>query len=285
MNKLVSKNPVQRFKQGIQRFQNGGTYPNGTYYEKSQNGKIIERGRWQNGKQIPFQPVSSIPEITVIGKKRKRSGWSYGFDRSKEGIGDIATMQRKLKAEGYYADDENSNDDGKWGQSTENAYQRYLNKQKAMELPPEVVIPLTETKIIKPLEPAKPRMIITPQHPYSTQNLKIALGKNNNFQGLTDLVWGDYADDDNNFNAVFSRDMRKMFSKFGTKQDWLNNQQAIENALNISGRYRGTRAGDYGDLFRVLGTYGGFTNYINGYKIGGRLVSRNPIKRFKENRK
>lgn len=110
MNKLVTKNPVQRFKQGkkIQKMQNGGkpwagyytvgnwprtqtqiksnsftqTPENGTYYEKTEGGKVIERGYWQNGKQIPLKNIQSspvktitvqktLPEIIVIGNKSR----------------------------------------------------------------------------------------------------------------------------------------------------------------------------------------------------------------------
>ena len=205
MNKLVSKNPVQRFKQGkkIQKMQNAGTLSynedyeslmssspkaltkqaplslpkkfrykgniystyKGKVYNLDRNGHPISEatgfnlknvnGKWIN--QVPSSSQAIITKTTISPSKKvatapsktatpvvkkqsvvPRSGWSYGFDRSKEGIGDIAAMQRKLKAEGYYADNEDSKDDGKWGQSTENAYIRYLNKQKAMELPPEI---------------------------------------------------------------------------------------------------------------------------------------------------
>lgn len=124
--------------------------------DKSKNSSIDFLNSDQN--QRLLETMSSSGSSTTI-KPKSRSGWSYGFDRSKEGIGDIATMQRKLKAEGYYADDENSTDDGKWGQSTENAYKRYLAKQKAMELPQEVV---------KPVVPAI--TVQTPNFGYRTSN-------------------------------------------------------------------------------------------------------------------
>lgn len=293
MNKLVSKNPIQRFKQGIQRFQNGGIYPNGTYYEKSQNGKIIERGRWQNGKQVPFQPISSIPEITVIGKKRKRSGWSYGFDRSKEGIGDIATMQRKLKAEGYYADDENSADDGKWGQSTENAYKRYLAKQKAMELPPEVVPEIINADVAynksknNAVYSFSGKTLPTPDYGYYSPSSYGTLNPRwlktagaTNIEGFRNLV--------NNNNQL----KQDLLNRYG--ENW---EQHLFNAagVNANKRHFGRKSRRLINeaLQNIVDTLN--NNYMNKvreydqqyglYKQGGQLVSRNPIIRFKNKKK
>ena len=231
-----------------------------------------------------------------------RSGWSYGFDRSKEGIGDIAAMQRKLKAEGYYADDENSRDDGKWGQSTENAYKRYLAKQKAMELPPEVKIPdvvaptnsVVTSTVTPTVTPLKTALLTSNTRGSNDASLalKRVLGKNNNFQGLTNFVWNENNVYPDEYSRGIAMDLRNMFSKFGDKQSWLDNQEDIERALNISGTYRGTRAGDYGDLARALATYNGIKDgevyrFNTGlkYKTGGQLVSRNPITRFKNKKK
>lgn len=104
MSKLVSKNPVQRFKLGskIEKLQRGGwagyytvgnwpksgnystktttkqttiqTPQDGTYYEKTIGGKVVERGRWKNGKQIPIKETTinggQLPEV-VITEQRK----------------------------------------------------------------------------------------------------------------------------------------------------------------------------------------------------------------------
>jgi len=49
---------------------------------------------------------------------------------------------------------------------------------------------------------------------YYAKNLKQALGGNNNFSGLSNLVWKEYADDDDSFAANFSRDMRTRFGDY-----------------------------------------------------------------------
>lgn len=335
MQKLVSKNPIQRFKQGkkILKAQFGLGVPTtynsfGQYIQKSfdnfYDNKLMEQRRKEKQQQQK-QQSSTNKEIIPLGgiqklvsnhehnialsrmknsnklqpsstkqtiKSKPRSGWSYGFDRSKEGIGDIATMQRKLKAEGYYAADENSRDDGKWGQSTENAYKRYLAKQKAMELPPEVKVPTVPSVSSPTITPEQSKLnrsvISAPIHLNGLPKvLKENLGKNNNYNGLVNLIWGE--NDPNHILGGFSSDIKNMFSQYKTKQDWLDNQSAIEKALNISGRYRGTRGGDFGDLIRALATYNGIKDYevdkFNNslkHKSGGQLVSRNPIVRFKQ---
>ena len=105
MNKLVSKNPIQRFKLGqkIEKLQDGGwagyytvgnwpksrnystktttkqiavqTPQDRTYYEKTIGGKVVERGRWKNGKQIPIKETTinggQLPiEVIVTGQRK-----------------------------------------------------------------------------------------------------------------------------------------------------------------------------------------------------------------------
>lgn len=55
--------------------------------------------------------------------------------------------------------------------------------------------------------------------------------------------------------------MRTRFKNYGTQQSWLDNQAAIEKDLNISGRYRGTNTGDYGDLTNSMANWAGGYNY------------------------
>ena len=204
-------------------------------------------------------------------------------------------------------------EDDKWGNQSKTAlknyYNRWLEEQKAFEKPVEQkpTIQLPEA----PVAPTLQRQAISDYSNYA-QNLKQALGGNNNFSGLSNLVWKEYADDDNSFAANFSRDMRTRFKDYGTQQSWLDNQAAIEKDLNISGQYRGNRAGDYGDIANSMANWAGGYNYnidkqnqtltndynkkldyyntiidkykrtVGGYKIGGQLPSRNIVERFKQ---
>ena len=199
--------------------------------------------------------------------------------------------------------------DNAWGSQSSNAlnsvYQMWKAKKEA-DVAAESLRPKSTSSptIQLPQAPVMQRQAISDYSNYAS-NLKSALGNNNNFQGLSNLVWKEYADDDNSFAANFSRDMRTRFKNYNTQQSWLDNQAAIEKLLNISGRYRGSRSGDYGDLARSQASWAGkynqginkqnqeaLNNYdalinrykraIGGYKIGGQLVSRNPVKRFKQ---
>lgn len=194
--------------------------------------------------------------------------------------------------------------DNAWGgQSNEALQDLYKAWKEKQEIKPTTIENPSST-IQLPQAPVMQRQAISDYSNYAS-NLKSALGNNNNFQGLSNLVWKEYADDDNSFAANFSRDMRSRFNNYKTLQEWLNNQQAIENALNISGRYRGSRSGDFGDIARSQASWAGGYNYnidkqnqnalnnynelinkykrtVGGYKVGGQLPSRNPIKRFKQ---
>ena len=160
MNKLVSRKPIQRFKEGkkIEKFQAGGpwagyytvgnwprnevtprrktsgvsqkkqiaqaefnrrvaanpellnqamgyappqfvpkvqtnTPQDGSYYEKTVDGKVVERGRWQGGKQVPFTTPSNeplnggvIPEVIVLGKKKTIQQTAGPIKSNKSGI-------------------------------------------------------------------------------------------------------------------------------------------------------------------------------------------------------
>ena len=199
--------------------------------------------------------------------------------------------------------------DNAWGSYSSNAlnsvYQMWKAKKEADAAAESLRPKSTPSSTIQlPQAPVMQRQAISDYSNYAS-NLKSALGNNNNFQGLSNLVWKEYADDDNSFAANFSRDMRTRFKNYNTQQSWLDNQAAIEKLLNISGRYRGSRSGDYGDLARSQASWAGkynqgidkqnqeaLNNYdaiinrykraIGGYKIGGQLVSRNPVKRFKQ---
>ena len=49
----------------------------GSYYEKTVDGKIVERGRWLNGKQVPLSANETIdggnlPEVVVVGQDKSK---------------------------------------------------------------------------------------------------------------------------------------------------------------------------------------------------------------------
>lgn len=217
-SKLVSRNPIQRFKQGkniikaqlgvktpeptagttigdYMRLQTikGLTWRNkkdgsiiqpgqeilvdgnylkgdGTYTSmslraikkvKQKDGRMIYKmpdGTWRNDKGQKLKYFSSpmdnkiynvgyIPgiedKLTIIGKNKtkQKSGWSYGFDRSKE-ISDIQATQQMLQNAGF--DIGKYGADGKWGKDTEAAYLQYLKSQEQPETPiAEPTTPLT----------------------------------------------------------------------------------------------------------------------------------------------
>ena len=200
--------------------------------------------------------------------------------------------------------------DNAWGGQSSDAlksvYQMWKAKKEADEAAESLkpVVKKPSSTIQLPEVPTTPRPAMS-NYIYYAKNLKQALGENNNFSGLSNLVWKEYADDDDSFAANFSRDMRTRFKNYGTQQSWLDNQAAIEKLLNISGRYKGTRAGDYGDIANSMAKWAGEYNYnnvdkplnyynaiidkykrtIGGYKMGGLLPSRNIIERFKQGRK
>ena len=380
MNKLVSKNPIQRFKQGnkIRKMQNASGGPiqyHGQTYILSPSGSGIyvrynpETKTYDYNKQITSAEVAraSQQEKTRLETlaKLKKSGMNVGLynkevdnyinknsqksNASKKvtsqkkpsydkfiyanegklggwnrsiGIGNIKDQEsldmiKQLGWEGKNAEEVqnllNLNDiggnrviaDNKWGDQSKVALRNYYNRWKNEQ---EIFGKQEPTKqkstIQLPQAPVMQRQAISDYSNYAS-NLKSALGNNNNFQGLSNLVWKEYADDDNSFAANFSRDMRTRFKNYNTQQSWLDNQAAIEKLLNISGRYRGSRSGDYGDLARSQASWAGeynqginkqnqvaLNNYnalinrykraIGGYKIGGQLVSKDPVKRFKQ---
>lgn len=110
MQKLISKNPIQRFKYGEKIIKGQQSIPNGVYYEtkmgnalidsgryfggkkvsmpialgsyyekKDSDGNIIERGRWISGKQFPFssEPIDGgnplQKELVIVGRNRNKN--------------------------------------------------------------------------------------------------------------------------------------------------------------------------------------------------------------------
>ena len=261
-------------------------------------------------------PKKSSYDKFIYANEGKLGGWNKSV-----GLGNINDQEsldiiKQLGWEGKSAEEVqnllNSNDiggnrvvvDNKWGNQSKAALQNYYSRWKdEQEMLHPTVKKENSSTIQLPQAPIMQRQAISDYSNYAS-NLKSALGNNNNFQGLSNLVWKEYADDDNSFAANFSRDMRTRFKDYGTQQSWLDNQAAIEKMLNISGRYRGSRSGDFGDIARSQASWAGeynqgidkqnqaaFNNYnaiidkykrtVGGYKIGGTLPSRNIVERFK----
>lgn len=283
----------------------------------------VENQKGNSQSVIKKQPINKT-EYDNFLYAGKMGGWNKSI-----GLGNIKDQEsldiiKQLGWEGKSAEEVqkllNSNDiggnrvvvDNKWGNQSkaalQNYYDRWLKEQKPVEQKPTIQLPEA------PVTPTLQRQAISDYSNYA-QNLKQALRGNSNFSGLSNLVWKEYADDDNSFAANFARDMRTRFKNYGTQQSWLDNQAAIEKDLNISGRYRGTNTGDYGDLTNSMANWAGGYNYnidkqnqtltndynkkldyyntiidkykrtVGGYKMGGLLPSRNVIERFKQGRK
>ena len=289
------------------------------------NKRIAEvENQKRNSQPVVKKQPASKTEYDNFLYAGKMGGWNKSI-----GLGNIKDQEsldiiKQLGWEGKSAEEVqkllNSNDiggnrvvvDNKWGNQSkaalQNYYNRWLEEQKPVEQKPTIQLPKA------PVAPTLQRQAISDYSNYA-QNLKQALGGNSNFSGLSNLVWKEYADDDNSFAANFSRDMRTRFKDYGTQQSWLDNQAAIEKALNIFGRYRGTNNGDYGDIANSMANWAGGYNYnidkqnqtltndynkkldyynaiidkykraVGGYKMGGLLPSRNIIERFKQGRK
>lgn len=329
MNKLISRNPVQRFKQGrkIIKAKTGLSGKELKEFIESGKGVGVVNGKKIN-KSSPKKFNSSYTRNTEYNDQYGLAGDIQRNWRGTKGV--IADNDLKLLQEmGFQIQDQknaareaqqfirdnglgqyNVALDNAWGGQSSDAlksvYQMWKAKKEADEAATSLkpVVEKPSSTIQLPEVPTTPRPAMS-NYIYYAKNLKQALGGNNNFSGLSNLVWKEYADDDDSFAANFSRDMRTRFGDYKDQQSWLDNQAAIEKALNISGRYRGTRAGDYGDIANSMAKWAGEYNYnninkplnyynaiidkykrtIGGYKMGGLLPSRNVIERFKQGRK
>lgn len=132
--------------------------------------------------------------------------------------------------------------DNKWGKNSQAAWENFVNttmKNNPLQTPVEKPEPI--------LDQADPFGYSTTNHYGDGMALK-ELGFNN-YSGLKNYVIA-------NQNNQFAKDLKQRFGN--DVNAW--NQTDVENALGVSGRYRGGRAGDFGDMARSMAIWAGETN-------------------------
>lgn len=132
--------------------------------------------------------------------------------------------------------------DNKWGNDSQTAWENFVNttmKNNPLQTPVEKPEPI--------LDQADPFGYSTTNHYGDGMALK-ELGFNN-YSGLKNYVIA-------NQNNQFAKDLKQRFGN--DVNAW--NQTDVENALGVSGRYRGGRAGDFGDMARSMAIWAGETN-------------------------
>lgn len=235
------------------------------------NGKI----QWNVPKKEEINPKTS-PNTSSDTSNRNSNRYistlgdieAYKNSLAAEGLADrdaVKAFQEKL---GVVAD-------GIWGKNTEAAYQAMLAKNREEA-------PVLTQQPIQQYVPSASTLGYRTNFDYT--------GPNSN---IRDLGFNDYATMvnfiNNNPDHQFSKDMIKRFENTNT---W--NQNNVESALNVSGKYR---RGDFSDLMKSQadwagtenGNYDRRQNFWNNLKvINGKLffkqeglISKNPVKRFK----
>ena len=196
-----------------------------------------------------------------------------------EGLTDrdaVKAFQQKLIDAGFDVGKDGA--DGIWGKNTEAAYQAMLAKNR------EVTPTLTQQPI-QQYVPSTNTLGYRTDFDYTGSNSNIRDLGFNDYSGMVNFI-------NNNPNNQFSRDMTQ---RFGNTNTW--NQNKVESALNVSGKYRPGRGGDFSDIMKSQaawagtenGTYDRNQNFWNNLKVvngrllfkQGGLISKNPIERFK----
>ena len=130
--------------------------------------------------------------------------------------------------------------DNKWGKNSQAAWENFVNttmKNNPLQTPVEEPI----------LDQPDPFGYSTTNHYGDGMALK-ELGFNN-YSGLKNYVIA-------NQNNQFAKDLKQRFGN--DVNAW--NQTDVENALGVSGTYRGGYAGDFGDMARSMARWAGQTN-------------------------
>ena len=130
--------------------------------------------------------------------------------------------------------------DNKWGSNSQKAWENFVNttmKNNPLQTPVEEPI----------LDQPDPFGYSTTNHYGNGMALK-ELGFNN-YSGLKNYVIA-------NQNNQFAKDLKQRFGN--DVNAW--NQTDVENALGVSGTYRGGYAGDFGDMARSMARWAGQTN-------------------------
>lgn len=145
--------------------------------------------------------------------------------------------------------------DGLWGNRSQAAFQALrdkgiFNKQKSTETAIDSPNFLQQRIIDK--QQTYNNVVDSPNYGYKTPN-QYNNGKElkglgfNNYSGLQKFATGD---------TQFAKDLRQRFGQDVNKWD----QNTVENELGVSGTYRGSKAGDFGDMARSMQKWSQHTN-------------------------
>lgn len=222
MKKLVSRNPIERFKQ-IVKAQNGVPLIN------FKAGKV-QKG-WKDEKQY---------EQTLNTLTRQQKDWldSQGINYT-----NAATMQAGMN--NYLALNGNTDHglslDGRWGDQSG----RTLNAILA-QMPADYKIKNAESIDTPVVTTTTPNLGYRSTFNYADGSRDFGF---NNYNGLVAFA-STFKDD------AFARDLRERFGEDPSK--W--NQKQVEAALNVRGKYRGGAGGDINDMLRSMATWAGTNN-------------------------
>ena len=222
------------------------------------NAKVIERGYIDaNGNKIPIVPKQPDDKVDT---KRPPKDWGKEFTNfmgglsteqqewlKNNGLQDATKLQEYLNTMKF--DVGKFGADGKFGKDSKAAWNRFVASG--------IMGKNNDQEILKrQLEQKKSEPVVDASDPfgYSTTNhygdgmaLK-ELGFNN-YSGLKNYVIA-------NQNNQFAKDLKQRFGN--DVNAW--NQTDVENALGVSGTYRGGYAGDFGDMARSMARWAGETN-------------------------
>lgn len=222
MKKLVSRNPIERFKQ-IVKAQNGSPLIN------------FKAGKVQKGWKDEGQYQQTLDALTPQQKDWLDSqGINYTNARS---------MQAGMN--NYLAQNGNLNHglslDGHWGTQSDRTLKAIL-----AQIPANYKIKDTEP-IDAPVDtPTTPNFGYRSTFNYADGSRDFGF---NNYNGLVAFA-STFKDD------AFARDLRERFGEDPSK--W--NQKQVEAALNVRGKYRGGAGGDINDMLRSMADWAGTNN-------------------------
>ena len=208
----------------------------------------------QTPKQPPKRRVSSRinrPTVKVTPKGQAYWDKQYQDFKSKMTADQKAWLDQKgidyssaEQLQGYLSRINKNIDqsfvDNKWGSNSQKAWENFVNttmKNNPLQTPVEEPI----------LDQPDPFGYSTTNHYGDGMALK-ELGFNN-YSGLKNYVIA-------NQNNQFAKDLKQRFGN--DVNAW--NQTDVENALGVSGTYRGGYAGDFGDMARSMARWAGQTN-------------------------
>lgn len=231
--KLVSKNPVQRFKQGRQILY---AEPGAPLPTLKQRGKINNQNwnqSWKNRNTDNDFEAELKRYNETLGTNKFNLEDTKGFQN----------LLRKYSEEvGQSLGNYDKFSDGKWGTESQSYYDllasEFKNKQK----------PIPQAQPVVPQKPTLQQM----RRDYndlgaffSKQHAVRDLGFND-YSSMVDYV-------NKNANSAFSQAMRARFGN--DTRDW--NIADVEGALGVHDKYRRGRFGDFADIQRNLGSWVG----------------------------